>query len=63
MNPGDVVTASLAALALGERICVPGLDDPAAVEHYHNATRQLMQASSHTLASRYQKARALEDRP
>jgi uncharacterized protein len=63
MDAGDVVTACLAALDLGETICVPGLDDPAAVEHYHNAARQLMQASSHTLASRYQKAPALEDRP
>jgi hypothetical protein len=63
MDPGDVVTASLTALELGETVCVPRLDDPAAVEHCHNAARELMQASSHTLASRYQKARALEDRP
>jgi uncharacterized protein len=63
MDPGDVVTASPAALELGETVCVPGLDDPAAVEHYHNAARQLMQASSHTLASRYQNAPAPEDRP
>jgi uncharacterized protein len=63
MDPGDVVTASLAALELGETVCVPGLDDPAAVEHYHDAARQLMQASSHTLASRYQNAPAPEDRP
>ena len=63
MDPGDVVTACLAALELGETVCVPGLDDPAAVEHYHTAAGQLIHASSHTLASRYHKAPAPEDRP
>lgn len=53
MNPGDVVTASLAALDLGETVCIPGLDDPAAVEHYHNTARQLIQASGSALARRY----------
>jgi uncharacterized protein len=47
--PG-VVTACLAVLELSETVCVPGLDDPAAVEHYHSAARQLIQASSHPLA-------------
>jgi uncharacterized protein len=53
MEPGEVVTASLAALDLGETVCIPGLGDPAAVEHYHNAARQLLQASGQALASRY----------
>jgi uncharacterized protein len=53
MDPGDVVTACLAALDLGERVCLPGLDDPAAVEQFHNAARQLLQASGPALASRY----------
>lgn len=52
MDPGDVVTACLAGLDLGETVCIPGLADPAAVEHYH-AARQLLQASGHALASRY----------
>jgi uncharacterized protein len=52
MDPGEVVTASLAALDVGETVCIPGLDDPAAVEHYHNAARQLMQASETPRCSR-----------
>jgi uncharacterized protein len=57
MNPGDVVTASLAALDLAETVCIPRLDDPAAVEHYHNTARQLIQASGQTLARRYRTTR------
>ncbi len=45
MDQGELVAASLAAPDLGEMVCIPGLDDPAAVEHYHNAARQLLQAS------------------
>jgi short-subunit dehydrogenase len=56
MDPGDVVTACLAALDLGETVCIPGLGDPAAIEHHHAAARQLLQASGHALASRYQTA-------
>ena len=52
MDPGEVVTASLAALGLGEAVCIPGLDDPAAVERYHHAARQLTQTGLHVLASR-----------
>jgi uncharacterized protein len=44
MDPGDVVTASLTALDLGETVCIPGLGDPAAIEGYHAAARQLVQA-------------------
>jgi uncharacterized protein len=53
MDPGDVVTACLAALDLGETVCIPGLGDPAAVGQFHAAARQLLQSSGHALASRY----------
>ena len=53
MDPGDVVTASLTALDLGETVCMPGLGDPAAIEDYHAAARQLVQARGPALASRY----------
>ena len=52
-TPGDVVTASLTALDLGETVCMPGLGDPAAIEDYHAAARQLVQARGPALASRY----------
>ena len=54
MDPGDVVTASLTALELGETVCIPGLGDPASIEHYHAAARQLVLARGPALASRYQ---------
>jgi hypothetical protein len=53
MDPGDVVAASLTALDLGETACIPGLGDPAAIEDYHAAARQLVQARGPALASRY----------
>lgn len=53
MDPGDVVTASLTALELGETVCIPGLGDPAAIEDYHAAAHQLVQARGPALASRY----------
>jgi len=62
MNPGDVVTASLAALDLGETVCLPGLGDTAAVEQYHTAARQLLQANGQDLASRYQTTAVPETR-
>jgi hypothetical protein len=34
-------------------VCIPGLGDPAAIEHHHAAARQLLHASGHALASRY----------
>jgi uncharacterized protein len=62
MNPGDVVTASLAALDLGETVCLPGLGDTAAVRQYHTAARQLLQANGQHLASRYQTTAVPETR-
>ena len=58
MDPGDVVSACLAALEPGKTVCIPGLEDPTGIEHHHNTARQLMQASGHPQASRYSKARA-----
>lgn len=53
MEPGDVVTACLAGLDLGETICLPGLADRATIEHYHTATHQLIRSNGQDLASRY----------
>jgi hypothetical protein len=62
MNPGDVVTASLTALDLGETVCLPGLGDTAAVGQHHTAARQLLQANGQDLASRYQTTAVPETR-
>jgi hypothetical protein len=51
---GERGSDALGALDLGETVCIPGLDDPAAVEHYHNTARQLIQASGRTLARWYE---------
>ncbi len=54
MRPaGSHPPTSLTALNLGETVCIPGLGDPAAIEHHHAAARQLLHASGHALASRY----------
>lgn len=50
----DVVTASLAALRLGDVLCSPGLEDPALIEQYRESERQLLAgALSGRLAGRY----------
>ncbi|MCA1219067.1 SDR family NAD(P)-dependent oxidoreductase [Streptomyces sp. 8L] len=53
MPVGDVVRASLAALRSGERICVPGLDEPAAVARLADAERDIRRAAGAALAPRY----------
>jgi short-subunit dehydrogenase len=54
MSAEDVVQASLAGLRLGEVVCIPGLDDPAALEGLHSAQTQLLQHSrGNVLADRY----------
>ena len=54
MEPRDVVEASLRALAAGEVICIPGLDDPAAIGAFQEASRRLLQLGNvPELASRY----------
>lgn len=54
LEPGDVVTASLSGLRLGEVICVPGLDDPALVAQVRESERQLLaRAATGSIARRY----------
>ncbi len=54
MDPDDVVTASLAALELGELVCAPGLEDAGAVARLHQAELAVLSASQQvTLAERY----------
>ena len=48
-----VVMASLAALGTGEVVCVPGLDDPAAVERLAEAELAIRSGSGPELAVRY----------
>lgn len=53
-QPDDVVTASLAALHLGDVLCSPGLGDPALVEQYRESERRLLAgALTGRLAERY----------
>jgi uncharacterized protein len=55
MQAADVVRASLAGLAHGEVVCIPGLDDAAVVERLADIHRTVtMIASKITLAKRYQ---------
>jgi hypothetical protein len=42
MTAENVVNASLAALAVGEVICVPGLEEPAAVKAVRDAQAALV---------------------
>jgi uncharacterized protein len=57
MPPGDVVSAALTALRLGEVICIPGLHDPAMIDAISQAQQALLlTAVSAPLASRYQPA-------
>ncbi|CAL9363318.1 putative oxidoreductase [Streptomyces sp. enrichment culture] len=53
MPAADVVTASLAALAAGEVVCVPGLADAGAVERLVEAEVALRGGSGASLAPRY----------
>jgi short-subunit dehydrogenase len=57
MTADAVVTASLAALAAGEPLCIPGLDDVQLIERYHEQQRLLVQlANRDRLAARYASA-------
>ena len=53
MPAEDVVLASLAALATGEVVCVPGLPDPAAVQALVDAELGVRSGSGPALAPRY----------
>jgi uncharacterized protein len=60
MDPDDVVNASLAALAGGEVICVPGLEDAAAIEDYRLARSRVLTAGRRgALANRYKTGQAV----
>ena len=64
MTADDVVTASMAALQLDEPLCLPGLDDPTAIERYHADQRELVVQSNHDrLAPRYASAVVAEVQP
>jgi uncharacterized protein len=54
MQAADVVTASMVALAKGEVVCIPGLDDPALFGRIVDIRRDiLMSANRPALATRY----------
>lgn len=53
MTPEDVVTASLAGLAMGEVVCVPALQDPGALVRFQEAERRMFENPSGELADRY----------
>ncbi|OOC54848.1 MULTISPECIES: SDR family NAD(P)-dependent oxidoreductase [Nocardiopsis] len=53
MDPGDVVTASLAALERREVVCVPGLTDPSALTGLAEAETRVRDLSGPGLAERY----------
>ena len=53
MSAADVVQASLVALDTGEEVCIPGLDDPAAIAGLLAAEKDLRGAMRREVASRY----------
>jgi short-subunit dehydrogenase len=53
MSADDVVTASLAALRLGEVVCAPGVEDAALLAAVFDAERAAFAAQAPVLASRY----------
>ncbi len=53
MQAADVVTASLAALARGEVVCVPGLDDASLLERLADIRRTALMNVRPALAERY----------
>jgi short-subunit dehydrogenase len=55
MAAEDVVIASLAALETGEVVCVPGLDDPSAVQRLADAEAGVRQGAAPALAARYRR--------
>jgi len=57
MQAADVVTASLAALANREVVCLPGLEDRTLFERFVDTRRAvMMNANKPTLAKRYRSA-------
>jgi hypothetical protein len=60
MTPGDVVTASLRGLELGETVCAPGVQDASLLQAIFQADLAAFGEQSPELAKRY---RAVEPRP
>jgi short-subunit dehydrogenase len=61
MPASDVVQAALAGLQLGEVVCIPGLDDPAALEQVRASQLGVFEHSrANVLADRYAPHRAGE---
>jgi hypothetical protein len=46
MSPADLVAGSLAALARGEVVCIPGLEEPAMFEKIGEAQRAVIAAAN-----------------
>jgi len=57
MSAGDVVTASLRGLALGEVVCAPGVERPDLLEAVFSSDIAAFAAQSPQLAQRYRTAR------
>jgi uncharacterized protein len=56
LRPGEVVTAALTGLGLGEVVCVPGLNDPSMTDTVSQAQQALLlTAVSSPLADRYRR--------
>jgi len=54
MSPDDLARAALAGLRLGEIVCVPALEDPAALQRIDEANRAVVEvARSTAIAPRY----------
>jgi hypothetical protein len=52
-----VAIASLRSLDVGEVVCIPGLEDPAVIDRYHQAQREMLrQGNRPELAERYRVA-------
>jgi hypothetical protein len=57
MSPEEVAIASLRSLDVGEVVCIPGLEDPAVIDRYHQAQREMLrQGNRPELAERYRVA-------
>ena len=54
MAPADVVSGSLAGLARGEIVCVPGLDEPDLLEELGEIERTILRSANRpVLSARY----------
>jgi uncharacterized protein len=63
MSAGDVVTASMRGLELGETVCAPGVEDASLLDAIFRADLAAFGSQSPELAQRYRTAPRLESRP